>query len=146
MKIRTAAHAGLRLPGGSEKATPPVRSLASVLRKCRLQVEDLNIVTVNGAVTVYGRVKNRDAAERVTVALANIVGVVEVDASRLEIEEPGPSAPAEIYVVRRGDTLRAIARAHLGDEARFPEIVALNDPPTTDPHAVGPGWILRVLS
>lgn len=54
-------------------------------------------------------------------------------------------------VVQPGDTLWTIAATHLGDGARYPEIVGLNrgvlQPDRsglTDPDLIRPGWVLRL--
>lgn len=47
------------------------------------------------------------------------------------------------HTVVSGDNLTLIARRHLGDGARFPEIVALN-PIIVNPNLIFPGWVLRL--
>lgn len=65
-----------------------------------------------------------------------------------------PASPASgngTHTVEPGDTLWDIAGEHLGDPARYPEIVALNqDVPQpgggtlTDPDLIRPGWLLTL--
>ncbi|MCB2175748.1 MAG: LysM peptidoglycan-binding domain-containing protein [Actinomycetales bacterium] len=65
-----------------------------------------------------------------------------------------PAAPGDgdgTYTVERGDTLWDIAGEHLGDPARYPEIVALNQGvpqpgggALTDPDLIRPGWLLTL--
>ena len=54
------------------------------------------------------------------------------------------AAPSNEYVVKAGDTLTKIARAKLGDEKRYPEIVAAN--PTVNKNNLKPGMKLRMPS
>lgn len=54
------------------------------------------------------------------------------------------AAPSNEYVVKAGDTLTKIARAKLGDEKRWPEIVAAN--PTVNKNTLKPGTKLRLPS
>lgn len=49
-----------------------------------------------------------------------------------------------IYIVKPGDTLSAIARAHLGDAKRWPEIAKLNG--IQNPDLILPGDELRLPS
>ncbi len=50
--------------------------------------------------------------------------------------------PPRIYVVRRGDTLAKIAKEHLGDDDRWPEIFASNGDVITNPNRISPGQVL----
>lgn len=74
-------------------------------------------------------------------------------ATALEPTTP-PAAPGNgngTHTVERGDTLWDIAGEHLGDPARYPEIVALNQGvpqpgggALTDPDLIRPGWLLTL--
>lgn len=52
--------------------------------------------------------------------------------------------PVVLVTVRTGDTLSGIARTHLGDPDRWPEIHALNTARIADPDLILPGWVLKV--
>lgn len=54
------------------------------------------------------------------------------------------SDPVRLVTVQRGDTLSALALAHLGDAHRWPEIHALNKGRVPDPDMIDVGWVLRV--
>ncbi len=61
------------------------------------------------------------------------------------------AADKTTYVVKPGDSLWGIAETHLGDGARYPEIVELNQGVTqpdgarlTDPDLIRAGWVLRL--
>jgi nucleoid-associated protein YgaU len=67
------------------------------------------------------------------------------------IEAPAkPAAPAteagRMYVVKKGDTLAAIAQRELGSKARWKEIVAANGGSLKDPAALSPGMKIRIPS
>ena len=48
------------------------------------------------------------------------------------------------HVVRRGDTLSAIARQHYGDASSYPLIVRANPHLISDPDLIFPGQVLRI--
>lgn len=54
------------------------------------------------------------------------------------------AAPSNEYVVKSGDTLMKIARAKLGDEKRWPELVAAN--PNVNKNGLKPGAKLKLPS
>lgn len=52
--------------------------------------------------------------------------------------------PVILVTVKQGDTLSGLARTHLGEADRWPEIHALNAGRITDPDLILPGWVLKV--
>ena len=58
---------------------------------------------------------------------------------------PAPtSAPAKTYTVKAGDTLSAIAKAHLGSAGAYMKIFELNKDQLSDPDKIKPGQVLRL--
>ena len=57
----------------------------------------------------------------------------------------GPAAAAaKTYTVKAGDTLGAIAKAHLGSAGAYMKILELNKDQLTDPDKIKPGQVLRL--
>ncbi|MBO9541408.1 N-acetylmuramoyl-L-alanine amidase [bacterium] len=54
------------------------------------------------------------------------------------------SADQGLYSVKDGDTLWGIAKKHLGNGSRWPEIYDLNKDKIKDPNVIGPGMVLRM--
>jgi len=56
------------------------------------------------------------------------------------------AAPAKgkTYTVKAGDTLSAIAKAHLGNANAYMKIFELNKDQLTDPDKIKPGQVLRL--
>ena len=55
------------------------------------------------------------------------------------------AAPAgKTYTVKAGDTLSAIAKAHLGDANAYMKIFDANKDQLTDPNKIQPGQVLRI--
>ena len=65
-------------------------------------------------------------------------------------KEVAATLPAEktdiygVYTVKSGDTLSALANAHLGDPKRYMEIFNLNTDVLTDPNAIKVGQKLKL--
>lgn len=57
---------------------------------------------------------------------------------------PAPAAPAKTYTVKAGDTLSAIAKAHLGSASAYMKIFELNKDQLADPDKIKPGQVLRL--
>lgn len=52
--------------------------------------------------------------------------------------------PVRLVTVQAGDTLSKLARTHLGDPSRWPEIHSLNAGQVKDPDLIRVGWVLKV--
>jgi nucleoid-associated protein YgaU len=57
---------------------------------------------------------------------------------------PAAPAKAKTYTVKAGDTLSAIAKAHLGNANAYMKIFELNKDQLTDPDKIKPGQVLRL--
>ena len=57
---------------------------------------------------------------------------------------PAAAAGARTYTVKAGDTLRAIAKEHLGSAGAYMKIFELNKDQLTDPDKIKPGQVLRL--
>lgn len=55
-----------------------------------------------------------------------------------------PAAAEKTYTVQPGDTLSAIAKAHLGNASAYMKIFDLNKDQLTDPDKIKPGQVLRL--
>ena len=55
-----------------------------------------------------------------------------------------PSAKGKTYTVKKGDTLSAIAKEHLGSAGAYMKIFELNKDQLTDPDKIKPGQVLRL--
>jgi nucleoid-associated protein YgaU len=133
--------AGAKLFGGSAKAaTPDV--LQAELAKHGLP-PDIKIDVEGDLVRVNGSVKSQEDAEKIILALGNTIGIAQVEAN-LTAADGKPAA--DMYTVKKGDTLWKIAEMHYGkgQGAKYTEIVKANSPPVTNPDLIMPGWVLRL--
>ena len=104
---------------------------------------NLDVKVEGGKVVVSGPVKTQEEAERIILALGNTAGIEEVQ-SNIAVELAAPEA--EMYTVKKGDTLWKIAEMHYGKGhgAKYTEIVKANSPPVKNPDLIQPGWVLRL--
>jgi nucleoid-associated protein YgaU len=56
----------------------------------------------------------------------------------------GAGAGGKTYTVKAGDTLSAIAKAHLGDANAYMKIFEANKDQLNDPDKIKPGQVLRI--
>ncbi len=106
-----------------------------------LGVENPKVGYDDGVATVFGTAPTQRVRENVILAIGNCAGVEKVD-DRMEVREPAPEAT--FYTVKKGDTLGAIAKEHLGSAKRYPEIFEANRPMLKDPDLIYPGQVLRI--
>jgi nucleoid-associated protein YgaU len=66
-----------------------------------------------------------------------------VAATRAPAAAPAPPV-AKTYTVKAGDTLSAIAKAHLGSAGAYMKIFELNKDQLADPDKIKPGQVLRL--
>lgn len=66
----------------------------------------------------------------------------------IQVTGGGGAAPAaakgKTYTVKKGDTLSAIAKEHLGSASAYMKIFELNKDQLTDPDKIKPGQVLRL--
>ena len=145
---------GAKLFGVSEAkaATPDAKAAAPVLSAENLEaalkdhgfaIEGLKITVQGDKAIIAGKAPSTEIAEKVVLALGNVVGVAAVD-NQLAVDTPAPEAV--FYTVQKGDTLWKIAEAHYGKGkgAKYTESVKANTPPVKNPDLIPPGWVLRI--
>jgi hypothetical protein len=118
-------------------------------------VEDLEVTYENGIVGLAGRCTNKEAFQKCVLMAGNVEGVADVYATGLQayVDPAATAAAAEAaraaaeeqyYVIQKGDTLWAIAKKHLGDGNRYPEIFEANKEVIIDPDKIFPGQKIRI--
>lgn len=106
-----------------------------------LDIENPKVRYDDGVATVFGTAPSQKVREQVILAIGNVAGVGRVD-DRMEVGEPAPEAT--FYTVKKGDTLGAIAKEHLGSAKRYREIFEANQPMLKDANLIYPGQVLRI--
>lgn len=115
--------------------------LLRVLLGLDLGIDKPRVQYDDGVATVWGAAPTQAVREKAILAIGNHAGVESVD-DRIDVVEPAPEAV--FYTVKKGDTLGAIAKKHLGSAKRYPEIFEANKPMLEDPDLIYPGQVLRI--
>ncbi len=127
--------------GAPAPATPSVAALEAEVKELGLEVKDLKIDVDGDKVKVAGAVADQATREKLVLALGNVAGVAAVED---DLTIAAPAEEATIYVVKKGDTLSAIAKAHYGAASKYMAIFEANRPMLKDPDKIYPGQALRM--
>ncbi|BCD68622.1 peptidoglycan-binding protein LysM [Nitratiruptor sp. YY09-18] len=108
-------------------------------------IENLE-VTVNeeGNVSIKGEAKDQAALEKVALMAGNVQGVEKVDTSEVQVKETA-NKKVEIYEIKEGDTLWAIAQKFYGDGNKYKKIFEDNKEVIKDPNKIYPGQKIRIV-
>jgi nucleoid-associated protein YgaU len=74
----------------------------------------------------------------------DIIADIQVTGGPAAAAAPAAAPAAKTYTVKAGDTLSAIAKAHLGNASSYMKIFELNKDQLTDPDKIKPGQVLRL--
>lgn len=127
--------------GSPAAATPDVAALEAEVKRLGLQVDGLKIEVDGDKVKVAGAAADQATKEKLVLALGNVAGVASVE-DDVTVATPAPEAV--IYVVKKGDTLSAIAKAQYGAASKYMAIFEANKPMLKDPDKIYPGQALRI--
>ncbi len=106
-------------------------------------VDELKVQVRDGVAQVSGKAKDQSVFEKAILMAGNVLGIKEVQADQLEVEQPS-EVKVTYYVIEKGDTLWAIAAKHLGKGNRYPEIFEANREVIKDPDLIYPGQKIRI--
>jgi nucleoid-associated protein YgaU len=85
-----------------------------------------------------------DAIKTIPTWQKDIVADIQVTGGGAAATAAAPPPAAKTYTVKSGDTLSAIAKAHLGSAGAYMKIFDLNKDQLTDPDKIKPGQVLRL--
>lgn len=116
---------------------PSAETLKSEMEKIGLETKGVDLKIDGDKVVVTGEAVSPEMKEKIIIAAGNAHGVAQVEAAH---QGPEPV----FYVVKKGDTLSAIAKDTLGKASRYPDIFEANRPMLTHPDKIYPGQTLRI--
>ncbi|MBE5251074.1 MAG: peptidoglycan-binding protein LysM [Enterobacterales bacterium endosymbiont of Blomia tropicalis] len=118
------------------------KKLQDHINKLGLPDSDKVNVKVDGdTVTVSGEGVSQELKEKIMVAAGNVAGITKVD-DKVTVKDSAPEA--ELYTVKKGDTLSAISKQVYGNPNEYNKIFEANKPMLSHPDKIYPGQVLRI--
>ncbi len=105
-------------------------------------IEGLQVEFKNGVVAISGQAASAEAMEKAVLMAGNVQGVSKVQIDKLQA--PPVQAKVEYYIIKKGDTLSAIAKQFYGKPNDYPRIFEANREVIKDPNLIFPGQKIRI--
>lgn len=105
---------------------------------------DVRLHLSGDTVTVVSKGADRATMEKLILAVGNIKGIARVEADLPDDPAAPKAAEPVFHEVKKGETLSAIAKQHLGDSNKYRAIFEANKPMLSDPDKIYPGQMLRI--
>jgi len=105
-------------------------------------IEGLQVEFKNGVVSISGQATSAEAMEKAVLMAGNVQGVSEVNIDKLQA--PPVQAKVEYYIIKKGDTLSAIAKQFYGKGNEYPKIFEANREVIKDANLIFPGQKIRI--
>ena len=136
-----AADLGKKLFGDDDD---PSEKIQQHIESANPGVDGLKVEVENGVAKVSGNAKDQSAFEKMVLMAGNVLGIKEVQAEELVVDEP-TEQNVEFYVIEKGDTLWAIAQKYLGNGSKYTKIFEDNREVIKDPDLIYPGQKIRIV-
>lgn len=130
-------------PAQDPEITRKVAALKAELRALNLDKDDVHLSLRGDTVKVTSLGADRETLEKLILAVGNIEGIAKVEADLPEAAGDAGQEPV-FHTVKKGETLSAIAKAHLGNANKYNAIFEANRPMLTHPDKIYPGQVLRI--
>jgi len=103
--------------------------------------DKVDVKVVDGKAVVTGEGISQELKEKILVAVGNVAGISGVED---HVAVAQSAAESQFYMVKKGDTLSAIAKAVYGNANQYNRIFEANKPMLTHPDKIYPGQVLRI--
>ena len=109
-------------------------------------ISNIDVQFDDGVATVCGDCANQAVRDHAILIAGNIKGVEKVNADGLSAPEEPPEKVAkdEVYEIKSGDTLGAIAKQFYGKASQYMRIFEANRDIIDDPNKIYPGQKIRI--
>jgi len=105
-------------------------------------IDGLQVEFKNGVVSISGQATSAEAMEKAVLMAGNVQGVSEVNIDKLQA--PPVKSKVEYYIIKKGDTLSAIAKQFYGKANDYPRIFEANREVIKDANLIFPGQKIRI--
>ena len=105
-------------------------------------ITGLGVSYSNGEVSLSGQAASAEAMEKAVLLAGNVQGVSEVNIDSLQA--PPVQEKVEYYIIKKGDTLSAIAKQFYGKANDYPKIFEANREVIKDANLIFPGQKIRI--
>lgn len=134
-----AAASAAAQPAAQDDTQRKVAALKAELRALNLDGDDVHLRLRGDTVVVESKGADRETLEKLILAVGNIEGIAKVEA-----DLPADAPQSVFHTVKKGETLSAIAKEHLGNSNKYAAIFEANRPMLSDPDKIYPGQVLRI--
>ena len=109
-------------------------------------ISNIDVQFDDGVATICGDCTNQAVRDHAILIAGNIKGVEKVNADGLTAPEEPPEEVAkdEVYEIKSGDTLGAIAKQFYGKASQYMRIFEANRDIIDDPNKIYPGQKIRI--
>jgi len=105
-------------------------------------ITGLDVSFSNGVVSLSGQAASSEAMEKAVLLAGNVQGVSDVKIDGLQT--PPVKEKVEYYIIKKGDSLSAIAKQFYGKPNEYPKIFEANREVIKDANLIFPGQKIRI--
>jgi nucleoid-associated protein YgaU len=105
-------------------------------------ITGLGVSFSKGVVSLSGQATSAEAMEKAVLLAGNVRGVTDVNIDGLQA--PPVKEKVEYYIIKKGDTLSAIAKQYYGKASDYPRIFEANREVIKDANLIYPGQKIRI--
>lgn len=105
-------------------------------------ISGLTVEFNDGVVALSGQAASAEAMEKAVLLAGNVKGVSDVKVDGLQA--PPAKEKVEYYIIKKGDTLSAIAKQFYGKANDYPRIFEANREVIKDANLIYPGQKIRI--
>ena len=105
-------------------------------------ISGLTVEFNDGIVALSGQAASAEAMEKAVLLAGNVKGVSDVKVDGLQT--PPAKEKVEYYIIKKGDTLSAIAKQFYGKANDYPKIFEANREVIKDANLIYPGQKIRI--
>jgi nucleoid-associated protein YgaU len=107
-------------------------------------ITGLGVKFSNGVVYLSGQAASAEAMQKAVLLAGNVQGVSDVNIDGMQVPPAPVEEKVEYYIIKKGDTLSAIARQYYGKASDYPKIFEANREVIKDANLIFPGQKIRI--